>query len=395
MKFSVKKYFQVLGASLGAILLAFFAVMGFDVTGGAALKNNAETALNPVAAGKINVLLMCTDEDGLRTDSMVLACYDTETNVLNMLSIPRDLRMYIGNRYQKINAAHAYYTNGEIGGPLAACEAVTRLTGVTINYYVDFSFAAIEKIINELGPVNYTVPDIYGDGEGMVYDDPAQNLHINLPPGNYDLNGEQVVHLLRYRKNNTGKSYLRGDEDRIAMQQEFLKALTDQKLNLSIIQKIPAIYTDIMQDIQTNLSVKDVIKYSKYLSSFTSAGINTETLAADATYDSENGSVLVPNMAKLQMKVMEMFGTDGSNMWYADPNNRYPTLAAGGYLTIGGYVRSTNSYILSTYKASEATNDELCLIRNIVQTVDSTDIETDTSVINEADAPDDGAVYGE
>ena len=303
MKFSVKKYFQVLGASLGAILLAFFVVMGFDVTGGAARQAENSFIENPANAGKINALLMCTDEDGLRTDSMVLVCYDTESNVVNMLSLPRDLRMYIGNRYQKINAAHAFYTNGEMGGPIAACEAVTRLTGVTINYYVDFSFAAIAKIIDELGPVNFTIPDIYGDGEGMVYDDPYQNLHINLPPGNYDLNGEQVVHLLRYRKNNYGKGYLRGDEDRIAVQQEFLKTLTDQKLNLSIIQKIPAIYTDIMSDIKTNLSVKDVIKYSKYLSSFTSAGINTETVAADATYDSANGSVLVPNMAKLQLKV--------------------------------------------------------------------------------------------
>lgn len=393
MKFSVKKYFQVLGASLGAILLAFFVVMGFDVTGGAARQAENGIIENPVDAGKINALLMCTDEDGLRTDSIVLVCYDTETNTVNMLSLPRDLRMYIGNRYQKINAAHAYYTNGEMGGPLATCEAVTRLTGVSINYYVDFSFAAIAKIINELGPVNFTIPDLYGDGEGMVYDDPYQNLHINLPPGNYDLNGEQVVHLLRYRKNNHGKGYMRGDEDRIAMQQEFLKTLTDQKLNIKLVQKIPAIYTDIMSDIKTNLSVKDVIRYSKYLADFTSAGINTETVAADATYDSENGSVLVPNMAKLQLRVRELFGTDGSNMWYADPNNRYPTLGNGGYQTIGGYVRTTDSFTLSTYKATEATNDELCIIRGIEQTVDSADIETDASG-ETMDAPDDGA-YGQ
>lgn len=394
MKFSVKKYFQVLGASLGAILLAFFVVMGFDVTGGAARQAENGIIENPADAGKINALLMCTDEDGLRTDSMVLVCYDTENNSVNMLSVPRDLRMFVGNRYQKINAAHAYYTNGEIGGPIAACEAVTRLTGVTINYYVDFSFAAIAKIIDELGPVNFTIPDLYGDGEGMVYDDPVQNLHINLPPGNRDLNGEQVVHLLRYRKSNhANKSYLRGDEDRIAMQQEFLRTLTDQKLNVKLIQKIPAIYTDIMSDIKTNLSVKDVIKYSKYLTNFTSAGINAETVAADATYDSVNGSVLVPNMAKLQLKVQEMFGTDGSNMWYADPDNRYPTLGYGGYQTIGGYVRTTDPSTLSTYKATDVTNDELCLIRGIVQTVDSDDIATD-STTEDSDIAD-GAVYGQ
>ncbi|MCH5212929.1 MAG: LCP family protein [Oscillospiraceae bacterium] len=395
MKFSIKKYFQVLGSVLGAMLLAFFVLMGFNWTGeDQSVRLNADGTVALTNGGTINVLLMCTDEDGLRTDAMMLACYDTGANTVNLLSIPRDLRMFIGNRYQKINAAHAYETNGQIGGPVAACEAVTRITGVPINYYIDFSFNAVAKVIDDLGPVNFTIPDVYGDGVGMVYDDPVQNLHINLKPGNQNLNGEQVVHLLRYRKDNHGRGYPRGDEDRIAVQQEFLKTLVDQKLNVTVIQKIPAIYSDIMSDLKTNLSVKDVIKYSKYLTDFTSAGIHAETVVADATYDSSNGDVLIPNMAKLQLQVQTLFGVPGQNMWYGDPKNRTPALGAGGYMTTGGYVRTTNMDSLSVYKGNEVTNDELCLIRGIVQTVDSyTDNSGYTSTESD-DAPD-GAVYSE
>ena len=54
------------------------------------------------ADGKINVLLMGVDVDGLRTDAIMLASFDTETKEVNMLSIPRDTKMYIGNRYQKL-----------------------------------------------------------------------------------------------------------------------------------------------------------------------------------------------------------------------------------------------------------------------------------------------------
>lgn len=377
MKFNVKKYFQVLGTCLGVIFLAFMVFMGFDFTGGAGVADNVEEGTVAVEhGGTINVLLMCTDEDGLRTDAIMLASYNTKENTVNMLSIPRDLRMYIGNRYQKINAAHAYETDGVIGGPTATCEAVTRLTGVPINYYVDFSFDAVAHVINELGPVEFTIPDLYGDGVGMVYDDPVQGLHINLPPGTYELDGSQVVQLLRYRKGNpdpvTGirKSYPNGDADRIKIQQDFMKALVDQKLNISLIQKIPSIFTDVKNEIKTNLSVKDVLKYSKYLTDFTSAGIRSETVPGDSTNDSSNGDVFVPDMKKLQTLVQDMFDVSGENMSYANPDET-PKLYSSGYKTLGGYVRSTDPGVLGSLKASEATNDELCLIRGINQDDDT------------------------
>lgn len=370
----VKKYFQALGAAMGVIILAFFVLMGFDFTGGARRQAQEQGNLGLVSGGTINVLVMCTDADGLRTDAIMLASYDTENNSVNMLSVPRDLRMYVGNRYQKVNAAHAYSTDGEIGGALAACEAVSRLTGVPINYYIDFSFSTMEKVFNALGPITFTIPDLYNDGVGMVYDDPAQDLHINLPPGTYELNGEQVVHLLRYRKGNEDpvthirKGYVRGDEDRIKMQQDFVKALVDQKLNVSLINKLPSIFSDVMNEIDTNLSVGDVIKYSKYLVNFTSAGIRSETVPGDNTNESANGDVFVPNMKQLEALVDEMFkNADTSKMSYAKPNLT-PSLSSDGYMTTGGYVRTKNTSVLSNKKSSEITNDELCLIRGIHQT---------------------------
>lgn len=371
----LKKYFQSLGTALGVVLIAFFVLMGFDFTGGARLQQEMENkALAPTDGGVINVLLMCTDNDGLRTDAMVLASYNTEKNTVNMLSVPRDLRMYVGNRYQKINAAHAFYSNGSIAGAVGTCEAVARLTGVPINYYIDFSFSTIAKVMDRIGPVTFTIPDLYGDGVGMLYDDPTQNLHINLPPGTYPLNGEQIVHLLRYRQNNedpvTGirKGYINGDEDRIKLQQDFLKTMVDQKLNLSIIQKIPSIFSEVMNDIDTNLSIKDVIKYSKFLVNFSSTGVRTETVPGNNTNESANGAVFIPNMKALEYLVNEMFtNADTSKMSYANPDVSIP-LYADGYVTKGGYVRTQNKDTLAGLSATAISNDELCLLRGISQT---------------------------
>ena len=328
VKFNVKRYFQVLGISLAVIIAVAAVCMGIDFSG----SNNEEAVDNTLtveaADGKINVLLMGVDVDGLRTDAIMLASFDTETKEVNMLSIPRDTKMYIGNRYQKINAAHAFVDeSGEIGGATATCEAVTRITGIPINYYVDFSFDAVAHVIDELGPIEFTIPDLYGDGVGMVYDDPVQSLHINLPPGDYQLNGQQAVWLMRYRHGNvnpsTGvfKGYVNGDSDRVEMQQKFLKAVVDQKVNASLILKIPSIFKDISSEIKTNFTVSEVIKYSKYLADFSSVNIHSYSLPGEYSSDSANGDVWIPNMDEIRTMVQDVFGYPADNITTDNPKN--------------------------------------------------------------------------
>ena len=328
VKFNVKRYFQVLGISLAVIIAVAAVCMGIDFSG----SNNEEAVDNTstveAADGKINVLLMGVDVDGLRTDAIMLASFDTETKEVNMLSIPRDTKMYIGNRYQKINAAHAFVDeSGEIGGATATCEAVTRITGIPINYYVDFSFDAVAHVIDELGPIEFTIPDLYGDGVGMVYDDPVQSLHINLPPGDCQLNGQQAVWLMRYRHGNvdpsTGvfKGYVNGDSDRVEMQQKFLKAVVDQKVNASLILKIPSIFKDISSEIKTNFTVSEVIKYSKYLADFSSVNIHSYSLPGEYSSDSANGDVWIPNMDEIRTMVQDVFGYPADNITTDNPKN--------------------------------------------------------------------------
>ncbi|MCD8391026.1 MAG: LCP family protein [Firmicutes bacterium] len=335
MRFNVKRYFQVLGIALAVVLVTVAVCMGINYDSDLGLSGSSEV-LADVDNGKINVLALGVDVDGLRTDAMMLFSYDTGTKEMNILTIPRDTRMYVGNRYQKINAAHAYETNGVMGGPEASVEAVTRITGIPINFYVEFSFDAVAHIINILGPIEYTIPDLYGDGVGMVYDDPVQSLHINLPPGKYGegddcdypgLTGEQAVQLLRYRHGNpdpvTGifKGYTNGDEDRTQVQQEFIKAVVDQKLNLSLITKIPEIYQEIQAELKTNITFADVVKYAGNLTGLTSASMNSYTLPGEYGEDDANGDVWVPNLNEIRDLVQNVFGYDASDITADNPDD--------------------------------------------------------------------------
>lgn len=363
VKFNVKRYFQVLGISLAVIIAVAAVCMGIDFSG----SNNEEAVDNTstveAADGKINVLLMGVDVDGLRTDAIMLASFDTETKEVNMLSIPRDTKMYIGNRYQKINAAHAFVDeSGEIGGATATCEAVTRITGIPINYYVDFSFDAVAHVIDELGPIEFTIPDLYGDGVGMVYDDPVQSLHINLPPGDYQLNGQQAVWLMRYRHGNvnpsTGvfKGYVNGDSDRVEMQQKFLKAVVDQKVNASLILKIPSIFKDISSEIKTNFTVSEVIKYSKYLADFSSVNIHSYSLPGEYSSDSANGDVWIPNMDEIRTMVQDVFGYPADNITTDNPKNATRESGSSSSSGISSSSSNTSNSSSSSNSKSRSSN---------------------------------------
>ena len=363
VKFNVKRYFQVLGISLAVIIAVAAVCMGIDFSG----SNNEEAVDNTstveAADGKINVLLMGVDVDGLRTDAIMLASFDTETKEVNMLSIPRDTKMYIGNRYQKINAAHAFVDeSGEIGGATATCEAVTRITGIPINYYVDFSFDAVAHVIDELGPIEFTIPDLYGDGVGMVYDDPVQSLHINLPPGDYQMNGQQAVWLMRYRHGNvnpsTGvfKGYVNGDSDRVEMQQKFLKAVVDQKVNASLILKIPSIFKDISSEIKTNFTVSEVIKYSKYLADFSSVNIHSYSLPGEYSSDSANGDVWIPNMDEIRTMVQDVFGYPADNITTDNPKNATRESGSSSSSGISSSSSNTSNSSSSSNSKSRSSN---------------------------------------
>ena len=318
-KVNMKRYFQVLGICLAVLLVGLLGGLGFGYWhGGEEGLTDDEIATVEATDGKINVLLMGVDEGGLRTDSIMLVSFNTETKDAKLLSIPRDTRMYIGSRYQKINAAHAISSSsGEILGAQGTVEAVNRLTGVPINYYVEMAFDDVAKFMDLLGPVTFEIPDLYGDGVGMVYDDPAQDLHINLKPGVQELNGEQVVHLLRYRKGNLvngkRKSYLNGDIDRIAVQQDFIQAVIDQKLNASLILKLPALFKQMSESVKTNFSVRDVIKYSKYLDDFSSDNLDAFSLPGNSQYI-DGVSYFVCDLDETRSLIETEFGYDASNI---------------------------------------------------------------------------------
>lgn len=273
--------FKALGFGFVSVIVIVMLLLGVGFI-------SDDAAFIPVdeASGKINLLLLGVDQDGLRTDAMMVASYNFDTGHVNLLSIPRDTKVYVENRsvYRKINEIHAMHDkNGEILGPRGTAEVVGQVTGIPINYYLEFNFTAIDNFMNILGPVTYDVPDVEGNGRGMNYDDPAQDLHIHLKPGVQELSGNQVQQFLRYRKSNDG-SVDGSDLSRIERQQDFIKAVIDQKVNVTLLMKLPEIFRQMKEDLNTNLSFGDVAKYVRYLKDLKGENIDTFQLPGEDKY---------------------------------------------------------------------------------------------------------------
>ena len=304
----VKKKMIIFLASFASVIFLFIIALGFHSVLFPIIDNiNGEIDENYVepvdkATGKANVLLLGVDKDGLRTDTIIVASYDLDKNAVNLLSIPRDTRMYIGRQYQKINAAHALSQNGKIKGPQGSIEAVTRLTGIPINYYVEFSCEAFRNTIDALGGVDIDVP------QRMKYSDPVQDLYIDLQAGMQHLDGDKAEQLVRFRK------YPRGDIQRVEMQQTFVKALAEQKLNITILTKLPDLFKTLQKDIETNFKVIDVMKYIPNLKELSPENINMYSLPGDFSGEQYSASYWIADIEETKTLISEVFGYDATNI---------------------------------------------------------------------------------
>ena len=296
-----------------AFIVAFLIIMGM----GWGTDGDDQGALIPVDMdeGKLNVLVLGVDKEGLRTDAMMLVSYDMKQTKANIMSIPRDTQIRVKDRgvYRKINEIHAMHDkNNKMLGPLGSVKAVTALTGVPIHYYIEFNFDAIDEITDVLGPIEFDVPDVEGNGRGMNYDDPAQGLSIHLKPGLQKLKGNQVQQFLRYRKSNNGSGD-GSDTKRVERQQEFIRAMVDQKVNLALIAKLPSIYSKMKKNIKTNFTAGDIIKYAKYLNGLTSEMIETHNLPGESKRTS-SGWYYVCDLDGTKELMINSFGYSGENL---------------------------------------------------------------------------------
>jgi len=222
----------------------------------------------------VNALLLVGDKGEANTDTMMVINFNPETDKLSILSIPRDTRVNVSGPIPKINSLYAR-KNGE----KLVVETVSDLLGISINYYVYLNISTFRQVIDLLGGVDYYVP------VDMDYDDPTQNLHIHLKKGQQHLDGKKAEQFLRFRHPNGSyyskemlKYYDGSDLKRIEAQQNFVKEVIKQKVNLRYLPKINEIVNVVYDNLETNITLNEILKLLKNIPDFSIDNVSMFTL---------------------------------------------------------------------------------------------------------------------
>ena len=199
----------------------------------------------------INILLLGSDHSAMDkvglTDSIVIASIHPGLPSVSLLSIPRDFYAWMpGRGYGKINTAFSH------GGPALMEATLIHNFGIQIDYYARVGFDSFVKIVDALGGVDVAVEcplhDTFPDPSA-----PEGQTDVDWEPGIHHLDGK---HALWYARSRWSTS----DFDRHRRQQQVLRALYHQVMDLGIIPKIPELWGALRETVSTDLDLPGMLR---------------------------------------------------------------------------------------------------------------------------------------
>lgn len=204
-----------------------------------------------------------------------------------MLSIPRDT--FVGDNeetaggFDKINSLYQKDVKKTVS-------SVEKITGVKIDYYIVVKTQALIDVVDAIGGVEFEVPI------DMVYDDPTQDLHINLKKGMQLLDGDKAEQMLRYRHSNPDKngkmttypaSYGSDDFGRMRTQREFIMATAKQLASWKNVSKMKNILNAVFSNLETNMSLGKMVGYIPSVLKIDTEAIRAEQLPGESALINE------------------------------------------------------------------------------------------------------------
>ncbi len=238
------------------------------------------------------VLVVGIDAASNSTDTIMLAAFDNELKKMSIMSIPRDTITNTTRANKKINASYVSH-NKDIE---ALYDEVESVTGVRPDKYALVTVDGFVEVIDAIGGVEVDVPI------DMVYNDPTQDLKINIKKGLQTLDGYDSMGFMRYRK-----TYAEGDIGRIKMQHTFVDAVIKKMLTPATFAKIPEIAEIILDNTETDLTLGNEIWLGRQLLTMNlEEDVFMTTLPGYADYY-ENLSYYFPSEAEVLEIVNENF----------------------------------------------------------------------------------------
>ncbi|WP_127533040.1 LCP family protein [Paenibacillus kobensis] len=194
----------------------------------------------------------------LNTDVIMIMAMNPETKKATVVTVPRDTKIELA-RYTA-HKANGYYsifyrqalkeTNDKDKAKLAALDEMKtmfgRYFGIDIGYATIVNFKGFSDVVDALGGVEVDVD------MDMHYVDSADGTNIDLKKGRQELDGDDALDFVRYRKSNDGKN-MSSDFDRNRRQSEVIGEIVDRLKSLGSVNKYGSVIEAVGNNMKTDV----------------------------------------------------------------------------------------------------------------------------------------------
>ncbi len=236
--------------------------------------------LVPMPPGVTNILLLGSDkrpdDSGYRTDTIVIVSINKQEGTVNMLSLPRDLLVYVpGWRMNKINTVYARGEQiGWSGGGFGLMqETLLYNFGIYVGHYAMVDLSGFQGIVDALGGVEIPVDcamqgyvlkqprlreqDFTSYDAWVAYTDPnSGNWELyTLPVGVHELDGYTALWYARWRMG-------LDDFDRAFRQQQVLRAMFNRARQGGFlnIMRVPQLWREYNDLVETSMGLSNMLE---------------------------------------------------------------------------------------------------------------------------------------
>lgn len=216
----------------------------------------------------VNIVLLgsdeeITDDNTIRTDTMMVVSINRDTGTVSMLSLPRDMFVYIpGLGMNRLNVAYGWGENAgwTDGGFGLLRQTIIYNFGINVHFYAKVNISQFEDIVDLLGGVDIAVDCAIQDFYPVA---PIEELDLTKPieenyylrtldVGYYTLDGFDAQWYARSRKNSS-------DFDRGRRQQQVVRAIFRKALGSGQLANLPSLWNEGMAIVDTNLTLNDAL----------------------------------------------------------------------------------------------------------------------------------------
>lgn len=195
------------------------------------------------------------DDSDARSDSIIIASINKETNEIKMFSVYRDTMLDL-EEHGLDKITHAYY----YGKAEGALRTLNRNLDLNIKEVVVVNWRAVAEMVDAVGGIKIKISEAEMNEMNKYIGETADKTGLDdedieiTETGKQMVNGVQAVTYARIRKDALTGDYRRNERMKIVVRKVFKKA---KNPSLSMISKVAA---DVLPQIKTNMSSTDVMK---------------------------------------------------------------------------------------------------------------------------------------